>query len=165
MKHAYNVGFVFISLSIIFVLGETNVTPSEQCQGQNFDNLSERIQIIPCRKTGCKLQKGTNTTVIFKFKPDQEVKTLVNDVYADIGGIPLPFIGVTGVSACPQVTRSDGSPAPCPLAAGEEYTYTNVFPIESFYPSVKLRVHWALLDGDKKIICFEVPAVITPPKH
>lgn len=92
------------------------------------------------------------------------MKTLVNEVYANIGNIPLPFLGVTGVSACPQVTRVDGTPAPCPLAAGEEYVYTNVFPIEAFYPTVKLRVHWALKDDQHNVICFEVPAVITAAK-
>ncbi|CAK1583683.1 unnamed protein product [Parnassius mnemosyne] len=166
MKNIYCISIVLIAISICLVWSETNVTPSEQCEGQNFEGLRERIQVKPCSKKGCKLRKGTNTTVIFKFKPEHEVKTLVNDVYAIVAGLPLPFLGVTGASACAHVTRSsDGSPVSCPLAAGEEYTYSNVFPIESYYPNVDLRVHWALLDGKKNVICFEVPAVITPARR
>ncbi|XP_014372013.2 ecdysteroid-regulated 16 kDa protein [Papilio machaon] len=164
MKNVSSIVFVLAAVSIALVWSDTNVTPAEQCEGQNFDDLRKRIQVIPCGRSSCKLQKGTNTTVVLKFKPEREVKTLVNEVYAKIGNLPLPFLGVTGVSACPQVTRVDGTPAPCPLAAGEEYVYTNVFPIESFYPTVNLRVHWELKDHEHSVICFEVPAVITAAK-
>lgn len=98
-------------------------------------------------------------TVIFS---DKEVKSLVSDVYANVNGLKLPFIGVTGVSACENIKKADtGELVPCPLASGQEYIYTNVFPIEPFYPSFALRVHWSLLDGDRNIICFEVPSIIT----
>ncbi|XP_022121316.2 NPC intracellular cholesterol transporter 2 [Pieris rapae] len=140
-------------------------TPAEQCEGQEFDNLQERIQITPCGKSRCKLTKGTVTTVTFKFKPKTVVKSLTNDVYADIAGLPLPFLGVTGSDACPNVKKAeDGSPAPCPLQPDQEYVYTNTFPIESYYPQVNLRVHWALREGNHDVICFEVPAVIAPGK-
>ena len=90
---------------------------------------------------------------------------LTNDVYALIGGLPLPFIGVSGVSACAQVKRADtGEAAPCPLVPNQEYVYTNSFPIELFYPQVPLRVHWGLNDGTRDVVCFEVPAIITPIK-
>ncbi|KAG6450026.1 hypothetical protein O3G_MSEX006348 [Manduca sexta] len=92
----------------------------------------------------------------------EKVETLVSDVYANIGELKLPFIGVTGVSACPNIKRADtGEPAPCPLEANEEYVYTNVFPIEKYYPNTRLIVYWSLNDGNKQVICFEVPAVIT----
>ncbi|XP_068619046.1 ecdysteroid-regulated 16 kDa protein-like [Battus philenor] len=164
MTNIHIITFVIISVCITLAWSEMNVTPAEQCEGVNFENLRERIQVIPCGKKSCKLRKGTNTTVVLKFKPEFDVKTLVNEVYATVAGLPLPFLGVTGSSACPQVTRSDGTPASCPLTAGEEFIYTNVFPIEPFYPNTDLRVHWALKDGDKSVICFEVPAVITPAK-
>ncbi|XP_045776175.1 ecdysteroid-regulated 16 kDa protein-like [Maniola jurtina] len=152
---------VVVLLTVAFITVQCNKTPSEQCSGQNFEDLTDRIQVLPCGKSRCKLRKGTNTTVIFKFKPKTEVKKLTNDVYAVIAGLPLPFIGVSGVSACAQVKRADtGEPAPCPLAPNQEYLYTNHFPIESFYPAVPLRVHWSLNDGVKDVICFEVPAVI-----
>ncbi|XP_039757581.1 ecdysteroid-regulated 16 kDa protein-like isoform X2 [Pararge aegeria] len=129
---------------------------------QNFEGLSDRIQVLPCESKRCKLRKNSNTTVILKFQTKTEVKELTNNVFANLGGLPLPFIGVSGMSACPHVKRADnGQPAPCPLAANVEYVYTNQFPIESFYPQVPLRVHWALNDGQKDVICFEVPAIIT----
>ncbi|XP_072929852.1 NPC intracellular cholesterol transporter 2-like [Epargyreus clarus] len=165
MKPTQLLTVVFAFSIIAVVYCKTYVTPSEQCSGGDFDNLRERIQVIPCGKTKCKLQRGTNTTVIFKFRPKYEVRSLTNKVYANIAGIPLPFIGVNEVSACPQVTRADtGERAACPLAPDQEYTYTNVFFIESFYPTVDLRVHWGLYDGKRDVICFEVPATITPAK-
>ncbi|XP_032521091.2 NPC intracellular cholesterol transporter 2-like [Danaus plexippus] len=150
---------ILLAVSIIAARGDE--TPSEQCSGQNYEDLRERIQVQPCGMLRCKLRKGTNTTVVFKFKPDHEIKQLTNDVYAVIAGLPLPFVGVAGVSACAQIKYADsGEPAPCPLAADKEYIYTNSFHIEKFYPQVPLRVHWGLNDGNTDIMCFEIPAVI-----
>ncbi|XP_050353980.1 NPC intracellular cholesterol transporter 2-like [Nymphalis io] len=150
-----------LSAVAIFAV-RSDETPSEQCPGLQFDNLRERIQVQPCGKSHCKLRKGTNTTVVFKFKPKQVVTKLTNNVYAVIAGLPLPFVGVAGVSACTQVKHADtGESAPCPLAPNKEYIYTNSFHIESFYPQVPLRVHWGLNDGKEDVVCFEVPAVIT----
>ncbi|XP_047536770.1 NPC intracellular cholesterol transporter 2-like [Vanessa atalanta] len=153
---------IAILLAVAILVVRSDETPSEQCPGREFDNLRERIQVLPCGKSRCKLRKGTNTTVIFKFKPKKVVHKLTNDVYAMIAGVPLPFIGVAGVSACTQVKHADtGEAAPCPLEANKEYVYTNSFHIESFYPQIQLRVHWGLNDGKEDVVCFEVPAVIT----
>ncbi|XP_038207036.1 NPC intracellular cholesterol transporter 2 homolog a-like [Zerene cesonia] len=160
----------FIFLIVIAVVHINDVLSAvnplvAQCKGRSFDNLQERIQISACQsaKSRCKLRKGTDVHVTFKFKPTTTVKTLKNEVYADIAGVPLPFIGVTGRDACQSVVRADdGSPARCPLEANVEYVYTNIFPVESYYPEVTLRVHWALIDGSRDVICFEVPAAISP---
>ncbi|XP_075982492.1 NPC intracellular cholesterol transporter 2-like [Anticarsia gemmatalis] len=154
--------FIGIIAVVVATAWTDSITPVEQCRGESFENLPERIQVKPCGKTRCKLPKNSNVTVVFKFKTKQEVKTLVNDVSAEISGIPLPFIGVSGTSACDHITHADtGEAASCPLAAGQEYVYTNVFPVLSVYPAIQLRVHWSLNDGNDKVICFEVPAVIT----
>lgn len=116
--------------------------------------------MLPCGKTKCKLRKGTDITVNFRFNPKTEVRQLRNNVYAKIAGLPLPFIGVDGVSACKDIRTLDGKPAPCPLAPNQEYLYTNMFHVERFYPSVPLTVHWALNDGKSDVICFEVAAAI-----
>ncbi|XP_045453047.1 ecdysteroid-regulated 16 kDa protein-like [Melitaea cinxia] len=157
---------LYFALAVLFAIAifavRSDETPSEQCPGEEFDNLHERIQVLPCGKSRCKLRKGTNTTVVFKFKPKNVVNELTNDVYAIIGGLPLPFVGVAGVSACTQIKHADtGESAPCPLEPNKEYVYTNVFPILDVYPQVALRVHWALRDGNTDVVCFEVPAVIT----
>lgn len=77
-------------------------------------------------------------------------------------GIPLPFVGVDGVSACDFIYEADGvTKTPCPLEANKEYIYKNEFKIHEIYPKVSLIVHWALSSGNKDIVCFEVPAKIT----
>ncbi|XP_021186420.3 ecdysteroid-regulated 16 kDa protein [Helicoverpa armigera] len=142
------------------------VTPAEQCPGESFEGLQDRIQVKPCGKTRCKLAKNTNITVIFKFSAEEEVKTLTNEVLALVSGLPIPFFGVDGSDACGDVQRSDtGEKASCPLPAGHDYLYTNVFPVLPIYPTLSTRVHWSLRDGNKRLICFEVPAVITEGKH
>ncbi|XP_041969567.1 NPC intracellular cholesterol transporter 2-like [Aricia agestis] len=152
---------VLMSLALVAVVAAEKITPSEQCQGANFDDLRGRIQVSPCGKTRCKLRKGTDIHVHFRFNPTSEVKQLSNSVWATIGGIPLPFPGVDGSSACEHVSNAaDDSSAPCPLAPGKEYKYENSFHVEDFYPEVGMRVHWGLNDGKKDVICFEVPAVI-----
>lgn len=88
------------------------------------------------------------------------MKKLTNNVYGNIAGINLPFFGVNGRDACPNIMKSDGTPTECPLSPNEEYTYINAFHIERVYPTIPVRVHWALNDGKSDLICFEVQAII-----
>ena len=77
-------------------------------------------------------------------------------------GIPLPFIGVDGTSACENIYTEDGSQKlDCPLKAGETYLYKNQFEVLQIYPKLNLVVHWALTKNNKNVVCFEVPAKIT----
>ncbi|XP_062532118.1 NPC intracellular cholesterol transporter 2 isoform X1 [Bombyx mori] len=140
MHNIYKIIACFaLRFSVVF---SADPTPVEQCPGQRFEDLKDNIQVIPCGKKTCKLVVNTNTTVIFKFTPTEEVKELVNDVYASIEGLPIPFIGVSGVSACSNIIRVDtGEAAPCPLAPGVQYSYVNKFFIQPFYPTISMRVH------------------------
>lgn len=76
-------------------------------------------------------------------------------------GIPLPFIGVDGTSACDKVFLEDGeTKAECPLVAGQKYVYKNQFPVLQIYPKLSLVVHWALTSKNTDVVCFELPAKI-----
>lgn len=79
---------------------------------------------------------------------------------ADVFGVPLPFIGVDGGSVCDKLQTEAGEKAACPLAAGTTYVYKDSFPVLAIYPSIEVKVHWALQDLDKDVTCFEVPAKI-----
>ncbi|VVC91533.1 unnamed protein product [Leptidea sinapis] len=69
-----------------------------------------------------------------------------------------------GTNACSNVQRADtGARVSCPLDAGREYLYTISIPVEKYYPRTSLRVRWALTDAYRDVICFEIPATITPP--
>jgi len=135
-------------------------SPAEQCEGSNIEGLKDRISVDPCGKKKCRLPKGQNTTVTFRFKTDTVVPKLKNNVHAVIG-IPLPFIGVHDTSACENILNAeDLTPAPCPLEANKEYIYSNAFFVHEWYPEVSLTVEWSLVNGDDIVICFKIPAVI-----
>lgn len=120
------------------------------------------ITVSHCNKGTCKLQKKTTVSVQLKFTPETDLKKLTTSVYANVLGVPLPFIGVDGTSACDKVFKEDGTtPTSCPLKAGETYVYKNSFPILEFYPKLSLVVHWALTQKDEDVVCFELPAKIT----
>ncbi|KAJ2953337.1 hypothetical protein O0L34_g927 [Tuta absoluta] len=156
--------FVLLVVGVCSVWGAPegdHVSPVEQCPGENFENLKESVIVSPCGKTKCKLHKGTDATITIRFKPKKDVKELVTIVNANIAGLDLPFLGVSGTSACGKIKHAQsGEDASCPLKADEEYIYTNSFHIEEFYPLTELRVHWSLHSGEKNLICFEVPARI-----
>ncbi|KAF9801324.1 hypothetical protein SFRURICE_000418 [Spodoptera frugiperda] len=165
MSIMYKVWFVAVVFATVLSAVYSYATPSEQCPGESFEDLRDRIQVTPCGQKRCKLPKNSNITVVFKFTPKKVVKSITNEVFANIAGVPLPFIGVDGTDACGDVKRADTQEAvACPLPADQDYVYTNVFPVQPFYPAVNLRVHWNLKDGKKSLICFEVPAVITAGK-
>lgn len=95
---------------------------------------------------------------------DHDVKKLTTSVNAIILGVPLPFVGVDGTSACSNLYLSDGlTKTHCPLKAGESYVYKNAFDVLSIYPTINaLDVHWALTESNnKELACFELPAKIT----
>ncbi|XP_041979918.1 NPC intracellular cholesterol transporter 2-like [Aricia agestis] len=147
---------------VLAVAAGAKITPAEQCPGEHHDGLRERIQVIPCGRTRCKLRRGTNVTMHFQFKTTREVADLRNTVWGEIAGVALHFPGVDQASVCGNVfSAEDGSPAPCPLEAGREYVYVKQFPVEPYYPETAVRMHWALHDGTSNVICFEAPAVIT----
>ena len=109
------------------------------------------------------MMKGSNSSRL--MFSDKEIKSLKNDVFAYIGGLPVPFLGVDGTDACQHVKRVDSDEyVSCPLAGGHDYVYVNVFPILSIYPTLNTKVHWALRENGKSHICFEIPAAITNAK-
>lgn len=95
---------------------------------------------------------------------DHDVKKLTTNVNAVIVGVPLPFPGVDGTSACNNLFLEDGTTkAHCPLKAGQKYVYKNAFDVLPVYPTIgALDVHWALTESNNKpLVCFEMPGKIT----
>ncbi|XP_025833862.1 NPC intracellular cholesterol transporter 2 [Agrilus planipennis] len=149
-------GFLFCLLVV------SEATKVQQCE--NGPPLQDgQITISGCDKPPCRLRKKNTAHASFTFSPTEDIPKLSNTVFAQIVGIPFPFIGVDGTNACNQVYEADGeTKASCPLKSGQKYVYKNKFDILDIYPRLKLVVHWALTaPGNKDILCFEVPARIT----
>lgn len=110
------------------------------------------------------MRKKTKVSIEMKLNPDHDVKQLTTSVEAVILGIPLPFVGVDGTSACNNIYSEDGTQKlQCPLKAGEKYMYKNAFDVLPIYPTIPdLTVHWALKESNARdLACFELPAKIT----
>lgn len=131
-------------------------------QARQLDD--SEVSISSCKKGRCRLRKKTKVSIEMKLNPDHDVKQLTTRVEAVILGIPLPFVGVDGTSACNNIYTEDGThKTKCPLKAGEKYLYKNSFDVLPIYPTIPdLTVHWSLKEGSvKDLVCFELPAKIT----
>lgn len=132
--------------------------------GQSRQLDDTEVQITNCKKGRCRLRKRTKVAIEMLLQPDHDVKQLTTRVEAVVLGLPLPFIGVDGTSACSNIYSADGTQKmKCPLKAGERYLYRNAFDVLPIYPSIPdLTVHWALREqNDRDLVCFELPAKIT----
>ncbi|XP_052865940.1 NPC intracellular cholesterol transporter 2 homolog a [Anopheles cruzii] len=121
------------------------------------------IDISDCAKGPCKLKRKTAVTINQKFTPTEDVKSLTTAVYAKIVGLPLPFIGVDGTSACQYLFAEDGeTKVGCPLKADVPVVYKRSFDILEIYPKIpSMTIHWELqTKSGRSITCFEVPAKI-----
>ncbi|XP_045776177.1 ecdysteroid-regulated 16 kDa protein-like [Maniola jurtina] len=149
----------FLSVVVCSMLAVAAATDVQQCAGKSYD-LKNHVQLSPCKKSPCRLKKGTNQHITISFTPESDLDEPTNHVTATIAGVELPFVGVDGVGICDKLENEAGEKASCPLKAGTTYVYKDSFPILSFYPSIEVKVHWALQHKNKDIICFEVPAKI-----
>lgn len=104
--------------------------------GEKFED-SNQVKITGCDVPPCKLKRRTKASVEQKFVPKQDVESLVNSVNAAVLGVPLPFVGVDGTSACDNIYNLDGTPAGCSLKKDVEYIYKREFPVLQIYPTVK----------------------------
>ncbi|XP_049535850.1 NPC intracellular cholesterol transporter 2 homolog a [Anopheles darlingi] len=121
------------------------------------------IEISNCEKGPCKLKRRTSVSINQKFTPSEDVKSLNTAVFAKIVGLPLPFIGVDGTSACQYLFAEDGeTQVGCPLKAGVPVVYKRSFDVLEIYPKIpSMTIHWELqTKSGRAITCFEVPAKI-----
>ncbi|XP_003395667.1 ecdysteroid-regulated 16 kDa protein [Bombus terrestris] len=151
-------GIILVFVALLVVASATEVN---QCgTGEKFED-SNQVKITGCDVPPCKLKRRTKAAVEQKFVPSEDVENVVNSVSAAVVGVPLPFIGVDGTSACDNIFKVDGTPAGCSLKKGVEYIYKREFPVLQIYPTISMVIHYALMDGNRTVACFEVPAKIT----
>ncbi|XP_063221688.1 ecdysteroid-regulated 16 kDa protein [Bacillus rossius redtenbacheri] len=147
---------------VLAVVLAARATQVSVCPDKGSRQLtSEEVNIVGCNKPPCKLKKKTTVELEVKFTADEDVESVRNGVYANIVGIPFPFIGVDGKPACPDIFNEDGSPAQCPLKAGSKYLYKGSFKVLDIYPRIRVDVVWALKSAkEKNLFCFRVPVRI-----
>ncbi|XP_072929853.1 ecdysteroid-regulated 16 kDa protein-like [Epargyreus clarus] len=149
-----------LSLVVCTLLALAMGTNVLQCPGKSIENLNENVKLTPCKRSPCRLKKGTNTHISINFVPENDMEDVTNHVTADVFGVMVPFIGVDGNSVCDKLQTESGEKASCPLKAGTKYVYTDQFLVQNFYPLIDVKVHWALREGTNDIMCFEMPAKI-----
>uniref|UniRef100_A0A4Y0BI25 ML domain-containing protein n=1 Tax=Anopheles funestus TaxID=62324 RepID=A0A4Y0BI25_ANOFN len=145
--------------------GSVQATVVESCGAtRSLVPIEENIvDISNCEKGPCKLKRRTTVSINQKFTPTEDVKSLSTTVFAKIVGLPLPFIGVDGTSACPYLFEEDGTTKlECPLKAGVPVVYKRSFDVLEIYPKIpSMTIHWELqTKSGRSITCFEVPAKI-----
>uniref|UniRef100_A0A182VYS0 MD-2-related lipid-recognition domain-containing protein n=1 Tax=Anopheles minimus TaxID=112268 RepID=A0A182VYS0_9DIPT len=162
--------FVIASFIVVCCLIDSiQATVVESCGAtRSLVPIEENIvDISNCTKGPCKLKRRTTVSINQKFTPTEDVKSLSTTVFAKIVGLPLPFIGVDGTSACPYLFAEDGeTKLECPLKAGVPVVYKRSFDVLEIYPKIpSMTIHWELqTKSGRSITCFEVPAKIISPK-
>lgn len=104
--------------------------------GEKFED-SNQVNITNCVVPPCKLKRRTKPSVEFRFVPLKDTQNVKNSVNAAVLGVPLPFVGVDGTSACDNIFNKDGTLAGCSLKKGVEYVYKREFPVLPIYPTVQ----------------------------
>lgn len=80
----------------------------------------------------------------FDIFAEKDIEKVSNNVFANIVGVPFPFIGVDGTDACSNIYDVDGTTkVGCPLKAGKEYHYKNNIDVLEIYPRVRI-LHFRL---------------------
>ncbi|XP_043255748.1 NPC intracellular cholesterol transporter 2 homolog a [Colletes gigas] len=143
------------------LLALVHATVVNKCDGSGdpYEDHS-RVNISGCDTPPCQLKRRTKATFEQKFTVDHDVKNVTNAVYAIILGVPLPFVGVDGTSACESIFNMDGTAAGCTLKKDVEYNYKREFDVLQIYPTLSVNIHYALMEGNNTITCFEVRAKI-----
>ncbi|XP_076233862.1 Niemann-Pick type C-2b [Calliopsis andreniformis] len=147
---------VFAALLVIAAATQVKVCGS----GETFEDPNQ-VKISGCEVPPCLLKRRTKASVEQKFVPERDTENLKNSVNAAVLGVPLPFVGVDGTSACNNIFHTDQTPAGCSLKKGVEYIYKREFPVLQIYPTISMVIHYELKDGNTSVTCFEVPAKIT----
>ncbi|XP_046627636.1 NPC intracellular cholesterol transporter 2 homolog a-like [Neodiprion virginianus] len=151
------------ALSLVLVLASESAfaTTVLKCGTNDPFPDSNTVKIANCGEPPCFLKKGTIVSVELKFKPTRNVNTLTTKATGALnGGFPQPFESVDGSNACDYIFDVSGSKVDCPLTKDTEYIYKRRFPISRKYPVTNVNVHWALVENNEDIACFEVPAQI-----
>ncbi|XP_019771017.1 NPC intracellular cholesterol transporter 2 [Dendroctonus ponderosae] len=152
-------------LLVVFGLAALcSATQVNQCPNEHIADLESKVSIGACNKPPCRLRKNTKVPLTFKFQPEFNFKNLTQVVNANLLGIPFPFVGVDGTTACDKIYEEDEKTKNnCQFQKGKSYVFKNTIDVLQIYPRVKTVVHWSLTDPQtgKNAICFEVPARIT----
>ncbi|XP_055605558.1 ecdysteroid-regulated 16 kDa protein [Uranotaenia lowii] len=151
-----------LALSSFYLYAEATVVNGCPSTKSLVPIESNTVDISNCTKGPCKLKRRTKVSINQKFTPSEDIKSLTTTVFAQVLGLPLPFVGVDGTNACDYLFAEDGeTKTGCPLKAGVPVVYKREFPVLEIYPKMSLVVHWELQSrGSKSITCFEVPAKI-----
>jgi len=106
-----------------------------------------------CKDAVCKLKKGNTYQINISFKPKTAATELKASLAGVIAGIPIPF-------PLPQPDGCIACGNTCPIAAGDEVTFTEALKVENSYPALRLVSRWKLDSSDGHVLCVEIPVVI-----
>jgi len=113
------------------------------------------VAVAGCETTPiCILRSGKNVSITVGFTTLEDTSVAKAVVHGIIAGVPVPF-------PTSQPNACENSGLSCPLATGQNYTYSAVIPVSSSYPKIKVVVRWELQEAKgKDLFCVEIPTAI-----
>jgi len=113
----------------------------------NKQILGKELEITGCKRSvkRCVFKKGENARISIPFTPQTPISSLKAEVHGLFNGLQMPF-KLEEPEAC-------GRSLECPVKANSTVTYVEELPVLRMFPSLSLRVKYALIDqnGDTQI--------------
>lgn len=129
----------------------------QSCPNVKKRAMVSKLQIADCTSYPCSLQRGTNATIKFSFKPMTRVRNIELKIAGILQGKAVPF-AVNDNQHCENAIIGEKN---CPLLRGKTYQYEFSMPVKEEYPTVSLYVRYEIVDNTgRSLLCFQWPASI-----
>merc|ERR1712168_834370 len=148
--NSYSVMLIYVSF--ILLTPAVYATEFEDC-----GSLGENVEVVfpGCEIPPCIVPRGADLDGNITFTAASDSATYKNEVYAVVGGIPLPWPGFDP-DFCGKLSEGD-----CPGEKREKLTYNIHTHVEDTYPKISLVINWNILDeSGRTAVCFNLPAEV-----
>merc|ERR1739838_457888 len=112
------------------------------------------IQGLRCDTPPCTVKSGSKFPISMTFTPDHDIADLTAGVYAEIGGLDIPWPNFNN-KACEKMVGEQ-----CPLKKGVPATWTYEVFVDPLYPKMTVMAKFELKDNTGLQTCMEIPVVI-----
>ena len=131
-------------------LSTAKIIKTQPCSTPTNNAEIISVDVSPCRRTPCKLKKGTTYTLTITFKSLINSNQVTSKVCGKVGPVCVPF-KLPNEDSCSQMTQGV-----CPVKENETYVFQTSLPIKSIYPSMSVTGKWRLIGEEGDLLCFNM---------
>jgi len=140
-----------IALVLALLCGAAYATQFKDCGSQG---ANPSFSVASCDTPPCTVKSGSKFPISMTFTPDHDIADLTAGVYAEIGGLDIPWPNFNN-KACEKMVGEQ-----CPLKKGVPATWTYEVFVDPLYPKMTVMAKFELKDNTGLQTCMEIPVVI-----